>query len=127
MHVLQWLHTNGHKPTTNFAHEAASDGQALKWLLSIGWDWDDLHCEIAAGWQRQHHPTVTLWAIDNGPDSVHHSMCELAAGFDQLDVLQWLRERGCRWDRQRCVAAAVEAAADGLGDATLVWLLERED
>lgn len=127
--VLQWLHTNGHELPPDTASCAASSGQLqeLQWLLSIGFSWAALHCEETAAVHGHPHEGVLLWAIENGPDSVHHSICTTAAASDWLEFLQWLRECGCKWDRNQCLTAAAESAALGLGNETELWLREQED
>jgi hypothetical protein len=34
------------------------------------------------------------------------AMCETAAAYEHLDILQWLREHDCSWDENVCEAAA---------------------
>ena len=49
-----------------------------------------------------------IWSRTSRSDrsQVKHDACKWAAGEGNLEVLQWLRARGCEWDWETCARAA---------------------
>ncbi|KXZ45307.1 hypothetical protein GPECTOR_56g404 [Gonium pectorale] len=95
LHVLQALHAvdrRGHVRAT--AHDAARNGQlhVLAWLVET----PDLGLQLA------------------------EELFRAAAGSGSVELLAWLRERGCPWDNRTFTAAAESDC-----EASLEWLAER--
>ena len=47
-------------------------------------------------------------------------MCEGAAAYGHLAVLQWARAQGCPWDEETCVGAALGGHL-AASDSVLQW------
>ncbi|KXZ45297.1 hypothetical protein GPECTOR_56g393 [Gonium pectorale] len=97
LHVLQALHSAGRR----FDAHGASSGAA-----------------------RNGHLHVLAWLVEEalGLDAVplHEELFEAAAGSGRVELLAWLRERGCPWG-VRTFTADVESGCE----AALEWLVER--
>ena len=120
LHVLQWAHSQGLLQSclgsthNMLGYWAARGGHAhmLQWLLSIGCAVNHTSCSyvaISAG-----HLSV-LVALEYGVEWGEYH-CQLAAEWDRIHILVWLRERGCPWSSRAC-----EKAAEKKRTATLVW------
>ena len=47
------------------------------------------------------------WAYANGCPFYDETLCKAAADSKNMDMLQWLHNKGCPWDESTCVAAAL--------------------
>lgn len=62
----------------------------------------------AASAAKRGHRNVLSYLVDGYAGMRHGRVCSGAAKGGRLDVLVWLRERGCRWDEWTCCSAAIK-------------------
>ena len=79
-----------------------TSARRLEWARSMGYEWNDLSMEKAAG---AGHLEAMQWARANGC-LWGECTCSFAADGGQLAVLQWARANGCPWDWFTCAFAA---------------------
>ncbi|KXZ47946.1 hypothetical protein GPECTOR_31g308 [Gonium pectorale] len=120
--ALRYLLAEGVRPTEEAATEAAAGGHlaALQALHAAGCPVSplDVACAAAEGG----HLAAVAWAVEafGAAATLHTPLFASAALSGNVQMLAWLRERGCPWDEQ----AVTNAAEAGDGKA-LAWLAER--
>ncbi|KXZ48773.1 hypothetical protein GPECTOR_25g357 [Gonium pectorale] len=121
--VLVWaveeLGASVQVPEVVDAAECRCDLEALRWLWQCG-------CPLDAGrvalWAAAHGRLPVLeWAAEQLGASMQSAdlMC-LASSSGSVEMMAWLRERGCPWG-----PGAFAAAAGAGSEAVLEWLVER--
>ncbi|KXZ44140.1 hypothetical protein GPECTOR_73g661 [Gonium pectorale] len=126
--ALQYLLTEvGIQPPDNKYHgadtDAAREGHlaAVQALHSAGWPLDAFGDGRLAA--QGPHLSLLAWLVETlGEEAVRldASLFKAAAKSGSVELLAWLRERGCEWD-----AEAYTCAADAGCVAALEWLVER--
>ena len=104
--MMEWLHYEADYPMdTETAAEAVNNGsvEVLEWLIDHGCPVDDLAWRFAADSDKK---DILEWAEAKGLEWRHPSVCAGAAYGGHLDLLKWLREKGCPWDTDACVEAS---------------------
>ncbi|KXZ51830.1 hypothetical protein GPECTOR_11g27 [Gonium pectorale] len=111
--------------TENVVGGAAGGGHlaALQALHAAGWPIQPhvQSCTIAAA--RRGHLHVLVWLLEAlGPEAVtlDAELFSVGAESGSMELLAWLRQRGCPWD-----AGAYSGAAVSGCEAALEWLAER--
>ncbi|GFR44361.1 hypothetical protein Agub_g5582 [Astrephomene gubernaculifera] len=144
---LRWLQGRGYPMEASMAREAAEQGNvgALEFLLSEGVEANEQAARAAAAGghlealrllhahdcpmcvatvkcaARGGHLHVVVWLVETLGDGVlrNPGVFDSAAESGRLELLRWLRGRGCGWG-QSTFAKAVQAGCE----ETLEWLVE---
>lgn len=130
LHILKWAHENDIPVDGMPAFSAASKGKydCLQWVLENMKD-----VEVKSGFSAMMGKKLCLAAVyggdlnclklayENGFSLFGHELCSVAAEDGRLDMIKWLRGKGCRWDERTCAAAA-----KGGHSELLMWLKDND-
>ncbi|KXZ47939.1 hypothetical protein GPECTOR_31g301 [Gonium pectorale] len=120
--ALRYLLAEGVRPTEEAATEAAGGGHlaALQALHAAGCPVSplDVACAAAEG----DHLAAVAWAVEafGAAVTLGRKLFASAAKSGSVELMAWLRERGCPWDASAVVSAATAGSAPALE-----WLAER--
>ncbi len=147
--VIEWAYVNHCKWSNLATAAAARNGHVhvLEWVRTHHLRWDDAVRDMADRLGHNAHFAVMEWAVSNGFELtqrmfVHAAsrgclevlkhahkqtfhlypdvpICNAAARYGHLEVLQWARSQDYRWDGSTCAAAAKGGHLD-----VLKWLVE---
>ena len=110
--LMEWARAQGCPWDKQLSWTAVASGRldVLDWMTTQGYPWD-LECMwTAAAWTGRRE--VIQWSLARGLGSWQPTppgalrLTQAAALQGHLEMLQWLRERGCPWDERTCAAAA---------------------
>ena len=98
---LEWRSTYD---GTELSGLAAKRGklESLTCLRANGWPWDGMTCALAAEEGTWRSAVGASERVHVGGEDVQAR----SGGGGHLEVLQWARENGCKWDERTCSAAA---------------------
>lgn len=106
--LVQWLASKA-CPRGNLIYlDAVRRGhmKLLEWMLEAGWFRLGAPFWYAQEAAKYGQIAVLEWALSEDPAFLtDFTICEYAAIGGHLQTLQWLRDRGCVWDRATRVAA----------------------
>ncbi|KXZ49077.1 hypothetical protein GPECTOR_23g161 [Gonium pectorale] len=125
---VEWLEAQGALRREDAAAKAAGlpdDGEALARLTwgcgGGGIRLTHRHLDqtaVSAAWGGHLH--VLAWLLEAQLLELHEDVFNAAARSGSVDLLAWLRQRGCPWDSN-----AYSAAVDTGCEAVLEWLVEQ--
>lgn len=104
--LLRWLRAIScpWSPNTMQGAIEAKHMEILEWCKAAGCPWIENAWDVAV---RGGNLEIVRWCVDNDPgDPLSIMTCLPAIQHGHLEVLQWLRARGCPWGHGACYAAA---------------------
>jgi hypothetical protein len=136
LEMLQWAIENGCLIQNICINTAAEHGhtEILKWLKNYGWQFNEDRCVMAAlAAAKNNHLNTLKWLCENncpmsfdiGNHAIGNNNLEMliwiqqkgylnrdpisiniAAEYGYIEILKWLLNNGCRWNRTTCAMAA---------------------
>ncbi|KXZ42013.1 hypothetical protein GPECTOR_222g481 [Gonium pectorale] len=137
MAALAYLLAEGAPADDDAAAEAAGKGHlaALKALRAAGRPVDALWAAMGAALEG--HLPVLVWLVEESGLELrlHYAIFARAVQCGSIELLEWLRARGCPWEPQvepeaeaeagATLGSALEYAARGGHEPSIEWLAER--
>jgi hypothetical protein len=109
--ILIWLKEHNYSLWDSDIYVGAINGGHLStfhWILENSFPYNDIDwskCYLRESIKKGHFEMIK-WAIDNKCPLKDRALCAFAAEKDRLDILKYLRFRGCPWNEKTCRKAA---------------------
>lgn len=116
LNVLRWAHSKRCPWDARTCAAAAKGGHlvVLRWARLSGcrWDANTWHEAARAIAYSDRHFEIFKWIHENECPSGNLNICDIAAEYGNIDVLQWAHGHGFPWHSKTCAVAAENGRFD---------------